>query len=125
MKTNFWKATGEEGQLNEARLLELRLNKVQYRKWCMDMNAHNKAKGRWVDDERVENKAEDFIDRMYKIMNTQSKALDQLNEDGTVLMEHEFTKERSGCEGVSLGDFKKTMIPWLRKFCELKDNDNL
>ena len=62
---------------------------------------------------------------MYKIMNTQSKALDQLNEDGTVLREHGYTKERSGCEGVSLGDFKKTMIPWLRKFCELKDNDNL
>lgn len=92
----------------------------------MDMNAHNKAKGRWVDDERVENeKDEDFIDRMYRIMNTQSKALDQLNEDGTVLREHGFTKARSGCEGVSLGDFKKTMIPWLRKFCELKDNDNL
>jgi len=62
---------------------------------------------------------------MYRIMNTQSKALNQLTDDGNVFKEHGFTKERLGCEGVSIGDFKKTMIPWLRKFCELKDNDNL
>ena len=89
------------------------------------MNAHNKAHNRWV-DEREENIENDFIARMYKIMNTQSKALNQQTEEGVDFVDkHGYTKEREGCDGVSFGDFKKTMIPWLRKFCELKDNDNL
>ena len=86
------------------------------------MNAHNKAQGRWVYEREEEKDDEnDFIARMFNIMNTQSKALNKLDEEGVDIVEFGFTKEREGCEGVSFGDFKKTMIPWLRKFCELKD----
>ena len=41
------------------------------------MNEHNKANNRWV-DERKEDGA-DFIDRMYDIMNVQSRALNKID----------------------------------------------
>ena len=124
MKTNFWIAAGREAPLNEAELLTLRLNAEQYRSWCVAMDNHNTQNNRWVyvEIEKEEEPEKHFITRMYNIMNTQSKALNRLNEDGTVFKDKfGYTKERSDCEGVSFGDFKKTMIPWLRKMCELKD----
>ena len=90
------------------------------------MNEHNKANNRWV-DERKEDGA-DFIDRMYDIMNVQSRAQNKIDQQtGREILIDGIPQENDikAQEGVSLADFKKTMMPWIRKWTELKDRDNL
>ena len=97
------------------------------------MNQHNRGHNRWVDDhqeeeEKKEGKA-DFIDRMFDIMDTQSRALNEKNSETGKDLKDEFgilkEVDQETVQGVSMDDFKKTMMPWIRKFTELKDYYNL
>ena len=88
------------------------------------MNEHNRSHNRWVDEGgiRQEEEKEDFIDRMYDIMNVQSRVLNKKNAQGEDEVDRfGFPVENDKVEGVSMTDFKKTMMPWIRKFTELKD----
>ena len=136
MKSTFWTAAGQTTQFsssNEEALSQLRLSREQYRAWCEAMNQHNRGHNRWVDDhqeeeEKKEGKA-DFIDRMFDIMDTQSRALNEKNSETGKDLKDEFgilkEVDQETVQGVSMNDFKKTMMPWIRKFTELKDYYNL
>ena len=131
MYENFCKAANKP--INQ--LDTIRLDKEQFAVWMQAMNRHNKQHNRWVDEpsESEESKhgdQEKFIDAMYDIMNKQSLRDNVKNADGTDKLDDEFQQftvipDQKEVEGVSMYDYKRVMMPWIRKFTELKDNDHL
>ena len=117
---NFCEAAG----VSIDQMATVRLQKEQFKEWFQAMNRHNKQHGRWV-DERT-----DFIDEMYKLMNKQSYAENLKNADGSDKKDDEFQEftviaDPESVEGVSMNDYKRVMMQWIRKFTEYKDNDHL
>ena len=116
-------------------LNKIRLKKEQFAAWMQAMNRHNKQHNRWVDEpseseESKQGDKEKFIDAMYDIMNKQSLRDNVKNADGTDKLDDEFQQftvipDQKDVEGVSMYDYKRVMMPWIRKFTELKDNDHL
>ena len=116
-------------------LNKIRLKKEQFAAWMQAMNRHNKQHNRWVDEpseseESKQGDKEKFIDAMYDIMNKQSLRDNVKNHDGTDKLDDEFQQftvipDQESVEGVSMYDYKRVMMPWIRKFTELKDNDHL
>ena len=104
------------------------------------MNSRNWQAGRWVDGKLDDNKwvdardkletdingtsDKDFIDRMYAIHNIWSSKTIEKDADGNDVMEHGYPKVIAK-EGLTMADFKSTMLPWIREFTMLKDEDNL
>ena len=131
MYENFCQAANKTmDQLNK-----IRLNKEQFAAWMQAMNRHNKQHNRWVDEpseseESKQGDKEKFIDAIYDIMNKQSLRDNVKNADGTDKLDDEFQQftvipDQEKVEGVSMYDYKRVMMPWIRKFTELKDNDHL
>jgi len=98
------------------------------------MNHYNKSLGRWVDervgglpyDENYKNHAKDFAERMYAILNVQSRTEDDKDEEGNFKVELSiFRVEVEQFEGVSFRDFANSMIVWRNKFIELKNRDDM
>lgn len=98
------------------------------------MNAYNKGLGRWVDErvgglgyiENYENSTKDFAERMYAILNVQSRTENQVDEDGNVKLKmSKYEVEVEWVEGVSFLDFAKIMQIWRNRFVELKNRDDM
>ena len=116
MKSEFTKAALKEGPRD-------RLNLDQYREWCTAMNAHNKEKGRWVDErggnDEFNHDGIDVIERMYTIHvnwadEQEKKRTEMESTDQSAETKYEYKVVRiDPVGGLTMQNFFMTMRPWM------------